>query len=471
MAQPLIVPVILAAESTQHLWPLARDTMPMPFMPLLDDGRSTFQATLGLLARGDFDRPVVVTSNDSRFIAAEQMQAMGISGDIVLAPEQGKPAAETAIGAMIAGDRAADAICLVLPSSHWIGDDTAFSADCQAAVDRARAGEIVSVGLPPQSGRAAGAQMAVDPSDRSGFAALREYLERPNSLAVADGELGTRLADSGSLVFGASKFQRELAALAPDMATASRAALAGACRDLDFIRLDSEAYRRAGTASLLSLLVRRTTPILVQSPTAAWQAVDAWGAIHAVRKKDGQANVLEGPVVTQGCSGSVVMSDDILTAAIGLTDMIVVTTRDAVLVAPRSEAANVEALVARLRHDGRREASEHLRVYRPWGWYQRIDIGTRFQVKRISVKPGGLLSLQRHFHRAEHWVVVTGTAEVTVDGTVSIVHENQSVHLPIGCVHRLTNPGKIPLELIEVQVGSYTGEDDIVRLEDIYARA
>jgi mannose-1-phosphate guanylyltransferase/mannose-6-phosphate isomerase len=202
-----------------------------------------------------------------------------------------------------------------------------------------------------------------------------------------------------------------------------------------------------------------------------WSDVGSWDSLQAIRPQDEGGNVLEGPVVAIGTRNSLIRSDEILTAVIGLDDAVVVTTRDAVLVTTKARAAEVKGLVERLKKEGRREATEHLRMYRPWGWYQRIDLGGRFQVKRINVKPGGLLSLQKHFHRAEHWVVVSGTAEVTLDGTVSYIHENESIYLPIGCTHRLANPGKIPLELIEVQVGSYTGEDDIVRIEDIYARA
>ncbi|MFT3952978.1 MAG: mannose-1-phosphate guanylyltransferase/mannose-6-phosphate isomerase [Piscinibacter sp.] len=467
MAEPPIVPVILAADSTPHLWPQARDTLPSQFMPRLEGGRSTFQATLGLIEGRDFAAPVVVTSNESRFIAAEQMQAVGIRGDIVLAPERGKPGAETAIGALVAGDRGGDAVCVVLPSDHRIAGKAAFAADCRAGAGLARRGDMIAIGLDPARGRTGAGHLTLAGPASEGFATLRDFHERPNSAAAGTGDI---LAETGGLMFGAARFLKDLATLAPDIAEGARGALAAARRDLDFIRLDDGAYARAGKAPALALLARRPGGLKVQVPTADWQAVDGWGAIHAIGTKDGDGNVLEGPVVAMGCAGSVVSSDETLTTAIGLTDMIVVATRDAVLVAPRSEAAQVERLVEKLKRDGRREASEHLRVYRPWGWYQRIDIGARFQVKRICVKPGGLLSLQRHFHRAEHWVVVTGTAEVTVDGAVSIVHENQSVHLPIGCVHRLTNPGRIPLELIEVQVGSYTGEDDIVRLEDIYAR-
>jgi mannose-1-phosphate guanylyltransferase/mannose-6-phosphate isomerase len=470
MTNPPIVPVVLAADTSSRLWPSARDAVSKQFVPLLDDGRSTFQATLQLLDNADFDRPIVVTTVESRFIAADQMQALGIKGDIVLAPQPGKQAAKTAVGMLLAGDRQPDATCLVVPADQWIGDGEAFAADCRAAAGAARRGAVVAFGLPVGAGRPDASQLLLGAVADGGFFTVREVVERPNG-PPSNGAAENTLLDSGCFVAGARRFMQHLTAAAPDTAQAATTALMGATRDLDFIRLEPDSFGRAAPLASLALAGQGAGSLLAHRPTSAWQAVDSWNSLHAVRAKDARGNVLTGPVVSAGCSGSVVSSEATLVAAIGLVDMIVVAHRDAVLVAPRAEADKVEALVAQLRQAGHPEAGEHLRAYRPWGWYQRIDIGPRFQVKRICVKPGGKLSLQRHFHRAEHWVVVTGTAEVTVDDRIAIVHENQSVHLPIGCIHRLANPGKIPLELIEVQVGSYTGEDDIVRIEDIYARA
>jgi len=262
----------------------------------------------------------------------------------------------------------------------------------------------------------------------------------------------------------------ELSNHAPDVLAAAEAAVDKAVRDLDFLRLDPPSFARATKISIDYAVMERTAVAGMLAASFDWSDIGAWDSIHEIKPKDADGNVLEGPAVVIDTHRSLVRSDDMLTTVIGLDDVIVVSTRDAVLVASMAAAGKVKTLVEQMKAQGRPEASEHLRIYRPWGWYQRIDIGARFQVKRIHVKESAQLSLQKHFHRAEHWVVVSGTAEVTVDDKTRFVHENESVYLPIGCTHRLKNPGKIALELIEVQVGSYTGEDDIVRIEDIYAR-
>jgi mannose-1-phosphate guanylyltransferase/mannose-6-phosphate isomerase len=470
MTPPPIIPVVLATDTAPHLWPSARDTVSKQFVSLLGGGKSTFQATLQLLEGDDFDDPIVVTSIDARFIAADQMQSVGIRGDIVLAPQSGKRAAEAAVGMLLAGDRQPDATCLLMPSDQWISDKKAFVADCRAAAAAARRGATVAFGLPADTGGSQAGSLHLDGSSETGFCPVREVIERPNR-PMPDGAAGDVLRDSGGFVASAGRFMEQIREMAPDVAEAATHSLANAIRDLDFIRLEHDAFQRATGLGTLAVIGQHGASLLASRPRADWRVIDSWDAFHAAHYKDSQQNVLSGPVISSDCTGSIVISDEMLVAASGLTDMIVVAHRDAVLVAPRGQAGKVEALIAQLRQAGRPEVTEHLRVYRPWGWYQRIDLGPRFQVKRIFVKPGGKLSLQRHFHRSEHWVVVTGAAEVTIDGRASIIHENQSVYLPIGCIHRLANPGKIPLELIEVQVGSYTGEDDIVRIEDIYARS
>jgi mannose-1-phosphate guanylyltransferase/mannose-6-phosphate isomerase len=469
MTTPPIVPVVLATDTASHLWPSARDTVSKQFVSLLDGGQSMFQATLRLLDDEGFDRPIVVTSTEARFVAADQMQAVGIDGDIILAPQSGKRAAEAAVGMLLATDRQPNTTCVLVHSDQWIRDKEAFAADCRSAAAAARRGATVAFGLPADARQTTAGHLHLAGVSEAGFFTVREVVERPNG-SLGDGMAADTLRDSGSFVSDAGRFMQQLKAVAPDIAQAATASLANATRDLDFIRLEPDSYQQAAGLGTLAVIGRNGASLLASKPQADWLVIDSWDALHTAQRKDDRLNVLSGPVVSSDCSGSIVRSDETLVAVSGLTDMIVVAHRDAVLVAPRAQADKVETLMAQLRQAGRSEVTEHLRVYRPWGWYQRIDVGPRFQVKRIFVKPGGKLSLQRHFHRAEHWVVVTGAAEVTVDGKVSVIHENQSVHLPIGCIHRLANPGKIPLELIEVQVGSYTGEDDIVRIEDIYAR-
>lgn len=472
MTSRLITPLIMAGGAGTRLWPLSRDSMPKQFIPLLDDGRSTFQATLSRVTGEGFDRPVVVTSNDFRFIVAEQMRALGVSGDIVLEPERRDSAAAIAVGALLISRRDEKALCLALAADHVIADGEAFRRDCRRAADLAMDGPIMTFGIVPTEPATGygyiepGAAMGIE-----GASQVARFVEKPDAQTARGYVEQGFLWNSGNFIFAADRMLSELEALAPEVLAGAASALAGATPDLDFLRLDAEAFAQTRKVSIDYAVMEKTAHAGVLRASFDWSDVGSWDSLQAIRPQDEAGNVLEGPVVAVATRDSLIRSEEVLTAVIGLTDAVVVATRDAVLVTTKARAGEVKGLVEQLKKEGRREATEHLRMYRPWGWYQRIDIGQRFQVKRINVKPGGLLSLQKHFHRAEHWVVVSGTAEVTLDGAVSYIHENESIYLPIGCTHRLANPGKIPLELIEVQVGSYTGEDDIVRIEDVYSRA
>ncbi|MCV9935792.1 mannose-1-phosphate guanylyltransferase/mannose-6-phosphate isomerase [Boseaceae bacterium BT-24-1] len=466
-----IVPLVMAGGSGTRLWPLSRDTMPKQFIPLLDDGLSTFQATLQRLADPAFGPPIVITNNDFRFIAAEQMLALGINGEIVLEPERRDSAAAIAVGLVMAEKRDSDAICVALASDHVVADAEAFRQDCKRAAGLAASGLIMTLGIKPTNPSTAYGYLAPGEAlPEPGASRLARFVEKPKlDLAqqyLADGYLW----NSGNFLFSAGTMREELARHAPAVLSAAEAAVGRAKRDLDFLRLDPESFGRATKISIDYAVMERTSHAGMLAASFDWSDVGSWDSIHAIKPQDDNGNVLEGPAVALDTRRSLIRSEEMLTTVVGLDDVVVVSTRDAVLVASMSAAGKVKTLVELMKAEGRPEASEHLRIYRPWGWYQRIDIGSRFQVKHIHVNEGGQLSLQKHFHRAEHWVVVTGTAEVTLDGTVRFVHENESVYLPIGCTHRLKNPGKIGLELIEVQVGSYTGEDDIIRIEDIYAR-
>lgn len=471
MPMSKIIPLVMAGGAGTRLWPLSRDTMPKQFIPLLGNGLSTFQATLQRLADPRFDAPIIITNNDFRFIAAEQMQALGIEGEIVLEPERRDSAAAVAVGTVLAERRRPDAICAAFAADHVILAGDAFREDCAIAAGLAATGLIMTLGIPPtfpSTGYgylAPGEALAAERAKR-----LQRFVEKPDAERAARYLEEGYLWNSGTFIFAAATMRAELERHAPEVLAAAEAAIAGAKRDLDFLRLDPDAFAQATKISIDYAVMERTKAAGVVQASFDWSDIGTWDSIRDVKTKDANDNVLEGDVVVLDSHRLYVRSDEVLTTVVGLDDVVVVATRDAVLVSSVAAAGKVKTLVEQMKADGRPEASEHLRVYRPWGWYQRIDLGQRFQVKRICVKPGGLLSLQKHFHRAEHWVVVSGTAEVTVDGTVQHIHENESVYLPIGCVHRLKNPGKIPLELIEVQVGSYTGEDDIVRLEDIYAR-
>jgi mannose-1-phosphate guanylyltransferase/mannose-6-phosphate isomerase len=466
-----IVPLVMAGGSGTRLWPLSRDTMPKQFIPLLDGGLSTFQATLQRLVDPAFGAPIVITNNDFRFIAAEQMLAIGVEGEIVLEPERRDSAAAIAVGAVMASRRSPESVCVALASDHVVGDVEAFRHDCKLAAGIAAGGLIMTLGIKPTHPSTAYGYLAPGaPLAEPGASRLSRFVEKPKLELARQYLAEGYLWNSGNFLFATKTMLDELARHAPEVLAAARGAVEKARRDLDFLRLDPESFSRATKISIDYAVMERTQHAGMLAASFDWSDVGSWDSIHEIKSKDADGNLLEGPAVALDTRRSLIRSEEMLTTVVGLDDVVVVATRDAVLVTSMAAAGKVKALVERLKAEGRPEASEHLRIYRPWGWYQRIDIGSRFQVKRIHVKEGAQLSLQKHFHRAEHWVVVSGTAEVTVDDRTSFIHENESVYLPIGCVHRLKNPGKIALELIEVQVGSYTGEDDIVRIEDIYAR-
>lgn len=462
----------MAGGAGTRLWPVSRDSMPKQFITLLDDGLSTFQATLLRVAGAPFGKPIIITNHEFRFVAAEQMQAVGVTGEIVLEPERRDSAAAVAVGALLARRQSRDAVAIALAADHVVMDAARFRADCEVAAELAAGGLIMTLGIVPTAPSTAyGYIEAGESLGRPGASRLARFVEKPDAETAQDYVDRGFLWNSGNFVFSAATMIEELTQFSPEVLSGASAALDAAKADLDFLRLDPAAFAGVTRISIDYAVMEKTRKAGVLAAGFDWSDIGSWDSIHEVIGKDDRGNVVHGSVVAMDSSNSLLRSDDMLVTAIGLRDMVVVATRDAVLVATRSEAAKVKTLVEQMKKDGRPEATEHLRMYRPWGWYQRIDLGARFQVKHITVKPGGKLSLQKHFHRSEHWIVVRGTAEVTLDGTVSHIHENESIYLPIGCTHRLANPGRIDLELIEVQVGSYTGEDDIVRLEDVYARA
>ena len=466
-----IAPIIMAGGAGTRLWPVSRDTMPKQFIELLGEGLSAFQATVRRVAGEGFARPIVVTNEQFRFTCAEQLARLGIAADIVLEPERRDSAAAVAVGAVVAERRTEDVVCLVLASDHVVGDEAGFLETVRQAARLAASGRIMTLGIRPH--HASTAYGYVQPGRESlgpDAFVLERFVEKPDAATaeryIAEGFLW----NSGNFAFPAALMLRELERYTPDVVAAARGAVDNAVRDLDFIRLDASAFAASPTISIDYAVMEKTEHAGVLAADFGWSDIGSWDSLHDVKEKDGHGNRLEGDVVALDTTNSFVRSDEVLTTVLGLDRVVVVTTHDAVLVTSMDAAPNVKTLVAKLKSESRREAGEHLKIYRPWGWYQRIDIGDRFQVKHICVKPGGVLSLQRHHHRAEHWVVVHGTAEVTIDDTVKFYHENEAAYLPIGCVHRLKNPGKIDLKLIEVQVGSSTGEDDIVRIEDVYAR-
>jgi mannose-1-phosphate guanylyltransferase/mannose-6-phosphate isomerase len=468
-----IIPVIMCGGAGTRLWPVSRESMPKQFVSLIGQG-STFQQVMARVAYSElFARPIVITSDEFRFVVAEQLRDGGVTADIVLEPMRRDSGPAVAVSALLALERDPQALALVLAADHVIGKLDEFHNVCRLAVATAAEGRIVTFGIPPDF--AATNYGYIKPGRQLNGARMHEveaFVEKPDAETAAKYLSERYLWNSGNFLFHAATMWDEIEHFEPLMAEAAKAAVEGAARDLDFLRLAAEPFARAPKKSIDYAVMERTKRAAVVPADLAWSDIGSWSTVWELLDRDAAGNAIEGPVVvSSGTRNSLVRSEDsILTTVIGLEDVIVVSTTDAVLVAARSKAEEVKALVEQLKAQNHRAATEHRRIYRPWGYYQDVDLAARYRVKRIVVKAGRTLSLQKHFHRSEHWVVVQGTAEVTVNNDVQTVHENESIYIPIGSIHRLGNPGKIPLELIEVQVGSYLGEDDIVRLDDVYGR-
>jgi mannose-1-phosphate guanylyltransferase/mannose-6-phosphate isomerase len=466
-----IIPTIMCGGAGTRLWPASRDSLPKHLLPMLG-GLSTFQRTVTrFMGEPGFGRPVVITAADSRFLIGEQLAAIGAEADIILEPSRQDSAAAVAVGALHLAKRDPDALCFILAADHVVHDAKAF---CEAAREAGRAashGLVMTLGIKPtQPATGYGYIAPGEAVEGTASFRLKQFKEKPDAATAAGYIAEGYLWNSGNFLFQPAVMIEELERLQSAILAAARAAYEAGQRDADFTRLDAEAFKAAPKTSIDFAVMEKTARAGVTPYAGDWSDIGTWDALWEASPKDGDGNVVIGDAKAIGARNSFVQSEGLLTAVVGVDDVVVVTTKDAVLVTTRARSGEVKEMVAALRKDGRKEADEHNRMFRPWGWYQRIDIGPRFQAKRIHVVPGGRLSLQKHFHRAEHWVVIQGTAEVTVDQSVSIVRENEAIHLPLGCVHRMVNPGKIPLEIVEVQIGSYTGEDDIVRIEDIYGR-
>ena len=467
-----LIPVVMCGGAGTRLWPVSRESMPKQFVPLVDE-RSTFQQVLGRIADVQlFERPIIITNSDFRFIVAEQLRECDIEADIVLEPMRRDSAMAVAVAAALARERDPEAVVLILAADHVVRDVAAFKSACREAATAAAEGLIVTFGINPTFPATHYGYIRPGSKVNGGAAlAVEAFVEKPDAETAGGYVAESYLWNSGNFAFRADIMLEEIARYEPDIAAAAKLAVEGMARDLDFLRLPAEPFARAPKKSIDYAVMERTDRAAVVPVDLGWSDVGSWSAVWDVMNHDADGNASTGSVVFYDSRNSLVRSDDaILTAVVGLEDIIVVATPDAVLVTSRDKAEQVKGLVEQLKAQNRREADQHLRIYRPWGYYQGIDLGSRYQVKRIVVKPNAKLSLQKHFHRAEHWVVVRGTAEIAVGSEVRTIHENESAYIPIGSVHRLANPGKIPLELIEVQVGSYLGEDDIVRLGDEYGR-
>jgi mannose-1-phosphate guanylyltransferase/mannose-6-phosphate isomerase len=466
-----VTPVILSGGAGTRLWPVSRERMPKHFVPLIGS-LSTFQQVLDRVSgSAQFARPIIVTNSDFRFIAAEQMRARGVEATIILEPVRRDSAAAIAAASEFALKADANAVLLVVAADHPIPDAAAFTAACHTAVGAAAAGSIVTFGIEPTYPATSYGYIKAKPANGGVVRGVAAFVEKPNETRAADYVKEGYLWNSGNFMFRADVMLRELTRFEPDIATAAREAVEHIAADLDFCWLSATVFATAPRKSIDYAVMERTEHAAVLPVSFRWSDVGNWKSVWDVQDRDAAGNVIEGPAEVIKTSNSLVRSDEtVLTTVVGVDDIIVIATADAVLVAGKSEPERVKELVEQLKARNRNEALEHRRIYRPWGFYQTADASGRYQVKRICVHPGGRLSLQKHFHRAEHWVVVHGVAEVTVSDEVRLVHENESIYVPMGAIHRLANPGKIPLELIEVQVGSYLGEDDIVRLDDVYHR-
>ena len=472
-----IHPLLLCGGSGTRLWPLSRKSYPKQFTRLTGN-ESLFQASARRLSGPGFGAPVVITAGDYRFVVTEQLAGAEICAAATLIEPEGRNTAPAILaGALELQARVPGALMLVAPSDHVIPDAAAFRAAVQAAVPAARAGQIVTFGIRPDRPETGYGWLALSETPGAGFAPvpqpLRGFVEKPDA-ATAQELLagGMHLWNAGIFLFSTDAILAAFETHQPAMLAAVRRAVEEAARDLHFLRLDPEAWADCADISIDYAVMEKADNLTVVPYGGAWSDLGGWDAVWRESGPDAAGIVTSGPATAIDCTDSLLRAEDGQQAlvGIGLSDIIAVAMPDAVLVAHKDRAQDVKQAVTALKAQGAKQAETLPRDYRPWGWFEGIALGERFQVKRIHVHPGAALSLQSHHHRSEHWIVVAGTAKVTIDDKVQLVTENQSVYIPLGAVHRMENPGKVPMILIEVQTGTYLGEDDITRYEDIYSR-
>ena len=474
----MIVPVILCGGSGTRLWPMSRELYPKQLLSLVGE-QSLLQATLSRLEGiSDLDDPILVCNEEHRFMVAEQLRQSGIEPKgIILEPVGRNTGPAAAVSALMAAEKGNDPTLLVLPADHIIQRPEAFQQAVGIAQQASESGGLITFGVVPDRPETGFGYIKVEGlnkalgSNEPVILPVLEFVEKPDAPRAKEYlESGRYFWNSGMFMFKASRYLEELESVAPDMVRHCRAAYGQGSKDLDFFRLEAESFRACPKDSIDYAVMEKTRSSQVVPLNAGWNDVGSWSALWEIDERDEHGNVCKGDVLVHDASECYLASNNRLLVGIGLKGVVVVETTDAVLVADMHKDQEVKAVVEALKSRDRGEVTVHRRVYRPWGSYENVDAGERFQVKRIIVNPGSVLSLQMHHHRAEHWVVVRGTARIVQGDKEYVLSEDQSTYIPLGTLHRLENPGKIPLELIEVQTGSYLGEDDIIRYQDNYGR-
>jgi mannose-1-phosphate guanylyltransferase/mannose-6-phosphate isomerase len=466
-----IIPLIMCGGAGTRLWPASREVRPKQFLPLFGE-RSTFQDTLLRVSDADlFDRPVIITNAAYRFMVREQLVEIGVDADVLLEPMRRDSGPAIAAGSAFAQTRDSEAVVLALAADHVVRDTAAFLAACREGLAAADSGRIVTFGIEPE--RPATEYGYINPGAivTGQVRAIEKFVEKPDQATAAEYVAAGYLWNSGNFMFRAAVLLDEYRKFDAASVQAVTDSVTKAGRDLGFVTLEGDAFGAAKAISIDYAVMEKTRHAAVVPVSCGWSDVGSWRAVWELSDKDTLGNAAQGAAVFEDSRNCNVVSDRAMVALEGVDDLVVVATEDAVLVSRQKDANGLKRLVAKVRNVAPKVTEEHIKVHRPWGSYQSVDNGDRHQVKRIIVKPGNRLSLQKHHHRSEHWIVVRGAALVTIDDRVKTVHENESIYIPIGAVHRLENPGKIQLELIEVQTGSYLGEDDIIRIEDVYRRS
>lgn len=468
----MIHPIIMSGGSGTRLWPISRALYPKQFLKLTSDHTMLQDACLRVQDEKIFAAPIIICAEEHRFIIAEQLRALAITPQaIILEPMPRSTSAVAALASLYLLEKEPDALFLLMPTDHAVGDVPAFKQACQDAALAARAGYLATFGIKPTHGETGYGYIKPAEKLKEGTAHnIAAFIEKPDKTAADDYVRKGYYWNSGMFLFAAKTARDELAKAQPAVLEAVSKALSTSTRDLDFLRLDKESFSKAPSISIDYGLMEKTARAAVVPAAMAWNDIGSWASMWDLGHKDADGNVIKGDALVLDTKNSYLHSEGRLTVALGMDQAIIIALDDVVMVADKSRAQDVKHVVEKLKSQNREEVQHARRVYRPWGWYESLGEGARFQVKRLMVNPGSQLSLQMHYHRSEHWVVVAGMAEVTRNDEQLLIYENESVYLPAGTRHRLANPGKVPLVVVEVQSGSYLGEDDIVRMEDKYGR-